>query len=83
MIGSVEDLFHGSRRNCTFDDDLAELLLSKQFRLYGHSHPGEVSPVASSEDREVLRMIGQKTSRLIAALSGVELQFSEDPFEVL
>lgn len=76
-------LFHGSGRNCTFDDDLAELLLSKQFRLYGHSHPGEMSPVASPEDREVLRMIGQKTSRLIAALSGVEIQFSEDPFEVL
>lgn len=76
-------LFHGSERSCTFDDTLAELLLSKQFRLYGHSHPGEIDPVASPEDREVLRIIGQKTSRLIAAMSGMEIQFSDDPFEIV
>lgn len=79
----IDILFHGSDRSCAFDDILAELLLSQRLKLYGHSHPGEMTPVASPEDREVLQMIGQKTSRLIAALSGVEIQFSDDPFEIV
>ena len=79
----IDILFHGSERSCTFDEALAGLLLSRQLKLYGHSHPGEVTPVASPEDREVLQIIGQKTSRLIAALSGIEIRFSDDPFEVV
>lgn len=79
----IDILFHGSERNCIFDEVLAELLLSKRLKLYGHSHPGEVVPVASPEDREVLRTIGQKTSRIIAALSGTEIQFGDDPFEIM
>ena len=83
LRGKREDiLFHGSERRCAFDEILGELLLSKRLRLYGHSHPGEAAPVASNEDREVLRRIGQKTSRLISAISGIEVQFSDDPFEI-
>lgn len=79
----IDILFHGSERRCTFDDILAELLQSKRLMLYGHSHPGEIDPVASPEDRKVLQIIGQKTSRLIAAMSGIELKFSDDPFEIV
>lgn len=79
----IDILFHGSERNCAFDDTLTELLQSKRLMLYGHSHPGEIDPVASPEDRKALQIIGQKTSRLIAALSGIEIQFNDDPFEIV
>ena len=64
-------------------DALGDLLLSKRLVIYGHSHPGELDPMPSASDREVLRMIGQKSSRLISALSGIETGFTEDPFEMI
>lgn len=83
LRGKHEDiLFHGTSQRCIFRDTLEELLLSKRLMLFGHSHPGEVVPVASKEDRDVLRMIGQKTSRLISGLSGTEIEFSDNPFEI-
>lgn len=83
LRGKHEDiLFHGASQSCTFRDTLEELLLSKRLVLFGHSHPGEVVPVASKEDRDVLKMIGQKTSRLISGLSGTEIEFGDNPFEI-
>lgn len=83
LRGKHEDiLFHGASQRCTFRDTLEELLLSKRLILFGHSHPGEVVPVASKEDRDVLKMIGQKTSRLISGLSGTEIEFGDNPFEI-
>lgn len=83
LRGKHEDiLFHGTSRSCTFCNTLEELLLSKRLILFGHSHPGEVVPVASKEDRDVLRMIGQKTSRLISGLNGTEVEFGNNPFEI-
>lgn len=84
LRGKREDiLFHGTDRRCIFEGVLEELLLSKRLMLLGHSHPGEMKPVSSKEDRDVLRMIGQTTSRLISGLSGIEIQFSDDPFEIV
>lgn len=84
LRGKREDiLFHGTARRCTFDGVLVDLLLSKQLVIYGHSHPGELDPMPSASDREVLRMIGQKSSRLISALSGIETGFTDDPFEMI
>lgn len=83
LRGKHEDiLFHGASRSCSFCDTLEEMLLSKRLILFGHSHPGEVMPVAFKEDRDVLRMIGQKTSRLISGLSGTEVEFGDSPFEI-
>lgn len=83
LRGKREDiLFHGAAQRCTFDDVLVELLLSKRLIIYGHSHPGEVDPVPSREDREALRKIGQKSSRLISGRSGIETAFTDDPFGV-
>lgn len=84
LRGKREDiLFHGTARRCLFEGVLEELLLSKRLMLFGHSHPGEIKPVASKEDRDVLRIIGQTTSRLISGQSGIEIQFSDDPFEIM
>lgn len=83
LRGKHEDiLFHGASRSCSFCDTLEEMLLAKRLILFGHSHPGEEVPVASKEDRDVLRMIGQKTSRLISGLNGMEVEFGDNPFEI-
>lgn len=84
LRGKSEDiLFHGKATRCTFDDVLAEMLLSGRLRIFGHSHPGEEAPVPSNEDREILKKIGQTKSHLIAARSGLEIVFSQDRYEII
>lgn len=68
--------------HCDFVDVLEEMLLSKKLMIYGHSHPGEEFPAASTGDRVALREIGQKTSRLISGLTGKETEFTDDEFEI-
>lgn len=83
LRGKREDiLFHGTAQRCAFDDVLVDLLLTKRLVIYGHSHPGEVEPVPSQGDRDALRRVGQKSSRLISGLSGIEVEFTDDPFEI-
>lgn len=83
LRGKSEDiLFHGHAMRCTFDDALADMLMSGRLRIFGHSHPGEEMPVPSNEDRKILREIGQANSHLIAARSGLEIVFSQDEFEI-
>lgn len=84
LRGKHEDiLYHGTSQRCTFDDVLVELLLSGRLVIYGHSHPGEETPVPSTGDRAALRKIGQKMSRLISGQSGIETEFTQSPFELL
>lgn len=84
LRGKHEDiLFHGTAQRCTFDDILVDFLLTKRLMIYGHSHPGEVDPVPSEGDRTTLRRIGQKASHLISGLSGIEIAFTADPFEIV
>ena len=84
LRGKSEDiLFHGKATRCTFDDVLAEMLLSGRLRIFGHSHPGEEAPVPSNEDREILKKIGQTKSHLIAARSGLEIVFSQNRYEII
>lgn len=83
LRGKREDiLFHGTTRQCVFDDALVDLLLAKRLVIYGHSHPGEEFPVASFQDRKTLRDIGQPFSKLISGMSGRETTFSQDEFEI-
>ncbi len=84
LRGRREDiLFHGMAQRCAFDDVLVDLLLSKRLMIYGHSHPGEVAPIPSKGDRDALRRVGQKSSRLISGISGIEIEFTDDPFEIV
>lgn len=83
LRGKSEDiLFHGRATRCTFDDVLAEMLLAGQLRIFGHSHPGEEMPVPSHQDRETLKEIGQNSSRLISARTGIERMFTKDRYEI-
>lgn len=84
LRGKREDiLFHGDSQRCEFDAELADRLLNKRLRLFGHSHPGEDEPVPSPQDRRTLKEIGQVESRLISGLSGREITFTSDLFELL
>lgn len=84
LRGKREDiLFHGNSKQCMFDDVLVEMLMSHKLEIFGHSHPGEESPVASAEDRDALKAIGQKESRIISGYSGKEILFSSDPFDII
>ena len=82
LRGKSEDiLFHGHAIRCTFDDVLAEMLMSGRMRIFGHSHPGEEIPIASDEDRKTLRKIGQDKSWLISGLTGQERLFTSNLFD--
>ena len=75
-----EGKVHGIRNHCVFSEDLSEMLIKGQLKLYGHSHPGERFPMPSYDDRETLRLIGQKRSRLVSAVTGREIEFSDNAF---
>lgn len=82
LRGKNEDiLFHGEACRCSFDDILAEKLYNKRLFIYGHSHPGEETPIPSRQDRETLKKIGQSESKLISGRSGVEITFTTDFFD--
>lgn len=84
LRGKREDiLFHGGPSQCLFNDILSEMISSRRLEIYGHSHPGEEFPVPSTQDRETLRTIEQAQSRLISGLSGREITFSPDQFEIM
>ena len=74
-------LFHGSKNSCLFDGVLCDMLVGGQVRLYGHSHPAERVPAASSADRNTLSLIGQKKSRIISAITGREIEFTDWEFD--
>lgn len=84
LTGKKEDiLFHGVRNHCIFTDELSNLLIRGQYKIYGHSHPGERFPMASQDDRKTLKLIGQKKSRLISAVTGREIEFTDSAFNNL
>lgn len=82
LSGKKEDiLFHGVRNHCIFNNNLSDMLIKGQFRLYGHSHPIERFPMPSYNDRDTLKRIGQKKSRLISAVTGREIEYTDNAFE--
>ena len=83
LRGKNEDiLFHGEVNKCSFEGILVHMLRERKLILVGHSHPCEKRPIPSSGDRNVLREIGQSKSKIISGLTGYEIEFSCDPFEI-
>lgn len=66
-----------------FEKEILGLLKTKKLRLIAHTHPdyGEIEP--SKDDREFLKIIGQKTSVIISYITGMECEFSASIFEDL
>ena len=75
-------LFHGGKTDCTFSGVLKEMLIEHKLKLIGHSHPGEDEPEASSDDRAVLKLIGQKKSYIVSGRTGIIGDFTDDAFDV-
>lgn len=80
LRGKHEDvLYHGTSLNCPFEDDeeLKSALYGHKYEICGHSHPGEPRPMASSDDRRVLRELGQRESKLISGMTGICIDFDD------
>lgn len=81
--GKSDDiLFHGMKYCCNISGPLVNLLKTGQLRLIAHSHPAEYIPVPSINDRKVLELINQKESIIISAITGKEISFSANRFEL-
>lgn len=82
LRGKSKDIvFHGVQYHCHIDGELLDLLKTKKLRLIAHTHPdhGEVYP--SNDDRDFLTYIGQKTSKIISSITGIEHTFAANPFD--
>ena len=82
LRGKTKDIvFHGVQYHCNIDGELLDLLKTKKLRLIAHTHPdyGEIYP--SNDDRDFLKYIGQKTSKIISSITGIEQTFSANPFD--
>lgn len=75
-------LFHGMKYHCNISGSLVDLLKTGYLRLIAHSHPTEHIPIPSINDRKVLELINQKESIIISAVTGKEILFSSDRFEL-
>lgn len=83
LRGKKEDiLFHGSHYHCEFEDVLIDMLMYGKVRLYAHSHVDGGMLVASKDDRNFLKMIGQEKSILVSAYDGQEREFFSGLFDV-
>lgn len=83
LRGKKEDiLYHGSSTKCCFESVLYDLLSEHRLELICHSHPGELMPMASDDDRQALKMIGQKSSVVISGVTGLTTTYSADRFSI-
>lgn len=82
LRGKTKDIvFHGVQYHCHIEGELLDLLKTKNLRLIAHTHPdyGEIYP--SNDDRDFLKYIGQKKSKIISSITGIEQTFSANTFD--
>ena len=77
-------LYHGSPLRCRIeeDDDLMTLLCSHKAELVAHTHPDYETIIPSAADRNFIKSIGQKKSKIISAYTGQIIEFTSDRFEL-
>lgn len=86
LRGKREDiLYHGTRLNCHIEnsDTLMSLLQTHKLKQEIHSHPDFDKITPSSGDRNFLKVIGQKKSKIISSYTGKIIEFSDNEFEAL
>ena len=82
LRGKREDiLFHGTHYHCEFTDILIDMLMSGKLELFAHSHVDGGNLIASKDDRDFLKAIGQKSSTVVSAYDGHEVEFSTNLFD--
>ena len=75
-------LYHGTNRDCIFDDELVPLLKNGKLRLYAHSHPDYSEIIPSNNDRAFLKSIKQESSIIVSWITGREQSFTSCLFDV-
>lgn len=86
LRGKREDiLYHGTRFNCHIEDHdlLIDALKSHKLRLEIHSHPDVEKITPSFDDRNFLKAIGQRKSKIISSYTGQIREFTDNEFEDL
>ena len=82
LRGKREDiLFHGTHYHCEFADILVDMLMSQKLELFAHTHVDGGPLVASKDDRDFLKTIGQNSSIVVSAFDGHEIEFSISLFD--
>lgn len=82
LRGKREDiLFHGTHYHCEFTDVLIDMLMTGKLELFAHSHVDGGNLIASKDDRDFLKTIGQKNSIVVSAYDGHEVEFSISLFD--
>ena len=74
-------LYHGSKIDCVFDDELVPLLKCGKLRLYAHSHPDYSEIIPSNDNRTFLKSIKQESSIIISWITGREQLFTSSLFD--
>ena len=73
-------LIRGNKRSCNIVGELKEEIIKKHYEWIAHSHVDGGILTPSQEDRETLKLLGQKTS-IIIGIDGEEVTFSQSPFD--
>ena len=78
-------MFHGTSRKCAIEkcELLMGLLKEHKLRLECHSHPDYDKIVPSREDRDFIKFIGQRESKIVSSYTGKVITFTSDRFEIL
>lgn len=58
------------------------MLENGKYRLYIHSHPDYPNVIASSNDRKVLKRIGQSESLIVSWITGEVRSFTVSEFDI-
>lgn len=74
-------LIHGTYYHCQIPDELIIELCSGRYQWIAHTHLDQGKLVASSDDRKVLKAMGQNRSTLISARTGKMVSFGQYPFD--
>ncbi len=84
--GKNEDiLYHGTRYHCHIEksDVLMGLLESHKVRLEAHTHPDRERIIPSFDDRDFIKSIGQKNSKIVSSYTGKVIVFSDNVYNDL
>ena len=80
--GKEDYVLHGEALRCNITDELFSLVKEKHLKLVAHSHPDHDIIIPSLDDRKFLKLIGQKNSVIISFITGQEVTYGSNLFDI-
>ena len=74
-------LIRGNTNSCNIIGELGEEIIKHKYEWVAHSHIDRGLLVPSEADRQTLKRLGQKKSKLIG-INGEEIEFTSDIFDL-